>query len=242
MNGGERIEVFLHEELKLDLNARQRLAPVSNGIDFLGYIVRRDYLLTRRRVVNHLKCRLRDYAAQLVSDSHGVRRYRFDETVLDQLAATLSSYLGHFKLANSWNLWQAIWQRYAFLSRYFDFDAENWRLVRKYTVPKGFRRVRQQYRYFRWRFPQDALLFQVGRFVEFYDVGESRIGKQLGLEPVRPNPRGARHGFPIQQTHRHVQRLLDAGFDVILIAESENRLGNIQQRVPVWRYEVCGGE
>lgn len=232
-----RIEVYLHDELKLELNARQRLAPVSNGIDFLGYIVRRDYLLVRRRVVNHLKCRLRDYASQLVSEAHGVRCYRFDEAVLDKLAATLSSYLGHFKLADSWNLWQGVWQRYDYLSRYFNFDAANWRLVRKYTVPKGLRRVRNQYRYIRWRFPEDAVLFQVGKFVEFYDVGKNRIANQLGLEPMRLNPRGAQYGFPIQQTYRHLRTLLEAGFCVTLVAEAEMRLGNIQQRVPVWRYE-----
>ena len=231
------IESFLRDALKLELNAKQKLAPVSNGVDFLGYIVRRDHLLVRRRVVNHLKCRLRDYASQLVSEAQGVRCYRFDAAVLDPLAATLSSYLGHFKLADSWNLWQAIWQRYAFLSRYFDFDADNWRLVRKYTVPKGLMRVRQQYRYFRWRFPDDAVLFQVGKYVEFYAVGENQIVNQLGLEPMRPNQRGARHGFPIQQTHRHIRTLLVAGIGVILIAESENRFGNVQQRVPVWRYE-----
>lgn len=51
----EKIELFLYERLALTLNKKQRLAPVSNGVDFLGYIVRRDYLLVRRRVVNHLK-------------------------------------------------------------------------------------------------------------------------------------------------------------------------------------------
>jgi len=45
------IREFLSNELRLALNDRQRLRPVSDGIDFLGYIVRPDYLLVRRRVV-----------------------------------------------------------------------------------------------------------------------------------------------------------------------------------------------
>lgn len=180
-----RIETYLREELQLELNPRQRLAPVANGIDFTGYIVRRDYLLPRRRVANHLKERLRNFEKELVKEVGDMRGYRFDETVLDRLSATLSSYLGHFKLAQSWNLWQGIWRRFAFLQVYFDFDAENWRLVRKYPAPKGARQVRKQYRYYCWRFPEDALFMQVGKFVEFYDIGESKAICTLGLAPMR---------------------------------------------------------
>ena len=53
-----RIAMFLAETLNLTLNARRRLQPVANGIDFLGYIVRPDYLLVRRRVVGALRDRL----------------------------------------------------------------------------------------------------------------------------------------------------------------------------------------
>lgn len=231
------IETYLHDALKLELNPRQRLAPVSNGVDFLGYVVRRDYLLVRRRVVNHLQCRLRDYAARLVSEANGARRYRFDAVALDELAATLSSYLGHFKRAHSWNLWQSIRGRFDFLSRYFDFDATRWRLVRKYATPKALSRVRNQYRHFRWRFPDDALLFQVGRFVEFYDIGACETADVLGLKPMRRNRRGARAGFPVRDTHRHVQALLKAQRNVVLIAENQGRIGGIQKRVPLCRFE-----
>jgi retron-type reverse transcriptase len=54
-----QIEAYLRGELALELNPRERLRPVSDGIDFLGYIVRRDYRLVRRRVVNACKVRLR---------------------------------------------------------------------------------------------------------------------------------------------------------------------------------------
>jgi len=67
-----RIETYLHDHLKLELNTRQRLAPVNNGIDFLGYVVRRDYKLVRRRVVLHLREKLRLYEAQLLTERGGV--------------------------------------------------------------------------------------------------------------------------------------------------------------------------
>ena len=63
----EQIEGFLQSELALKLNTRrERCQPLSDGVDFLGYIVRRDYLLPRRRVVNQLRHVLRDFQRSLV--------------------------------------------------------------------------------------------------------------------------------------------------------------------------------
>ena len=77
----DRIEGYLREALRLELNpARERLRPVSDGVDFLGYIVRRDYLLVRRRVVGHLRERLRQFEKALLLDGPGYRRYRFEST------------------------------------------------------------------------------------------------------------------------------------------------------------------
>ncbi len=238
----ERIEAFLAERLKLELNpARQRLAPVTNGIDFLGYIVRRDYLLVRRRVVNHLKEKLRDYEQQLVEQRDGVCRYRFDEAVLDRLHATLSSYLGHFKLANTQNLWQAIWRKHPFLGVYFQWNEENRKLVRKYKTPKGFERVQQQYHYFRWRFPDDVLFFQVGRFYEFYQLRDASIADLLQLAPMGRNRRGARFGFPVSQFNHYLGELLKRRIPVLVIQQHRQYWTGIQGRGPAWRYEGLNG-
>ncbi len=88
----EDIAQYLSRELKLELNQkRQHLQPVTNGIDFLGYVIRGDYLLVRRRVVNNLRTRLREFEAVLVKEGRYFRRYLFDEDILDKLTATLSS-------------------------------------------------------------------------------------------------------------------------------------------------------
>ncbi|MDP2928482.1 MAG: reverse transcriptase/maturase family protein [Candidatus Omnitrophota bacterium] len=63
------IETFLAEKLLLRLHPnRRKLQPISNGIDFLGYIIRRDYILVRRRVINNLKSRLRRFARMAKSE------------------------------------------------------------------------------------------------------------------------------------------------------------------------------
>jgi len=80
----EKIGVFLKNRLDLDLNEKKTIInPVSNGIDYLGYIVRPFYILVRRRVINNLKQKI--YDGSITRESH-------------------MSYLGHFKRANAHRL------------------------------------------------------------------------------------------------------------------------------------------
>jgi hypothetical protein len=232
----EQIGQYLRDELALELNPRQRLAPVANGVDFLGYIVRRDYLLVRRRVVGHLRERLRDFESRLVAPVPGGVRYSFDRAVLDELAATLASYLGHLRWAASWRLWQGLWARFAWLGQYFVFDAAGWRLERRYAVPDGFRRVRDQYAWFRRRFPRDTLLFQVGRFCEFYSAGDAVVAEALGLRPLAANPRGARFGFPLAGIERRLAGVLALRRSVLLVNEQPGESLRVRRRVPATRY------
>ena len=150
--------------------------------------------------------------------------------------ATLSSYLGHFKQANTWNLWQSLWAKHAFLAQYFEFDPEQWKLVRSYLVPPGLRQVRQQYRYFRWRFPRDTLFFRVGRFFECYDIGNSMQLACLGLQKMRWNQRGAQYGFPVRNFTRALSTVLEQGGPVLLIEEEDGEQGGILKRVPPVSY------
>lgn len=88
----EKIKQFLSDKLSLQLHPkRQKLMPASSGIDFLGYIVRQNYILVRRRVINNLRSKLQDFESS-------------KEVDLDQLQSTTSSYLGHFKWGNTYRL------------------------------------------------------------------------------------------------------------------------------------------
>ncbi|HOX55185.1 MAG TPA: reverse transcriptase/maturase family protein [Candidatus Omnitrophota bacterium] len=83
-----KIEGFLKEELGLHLHPKRRkLQAVSNGINFLGYIIRPQYILVRRRVINNLKTKLREF-----------------KHCPEKLRQSISSYLGHFQWANSYRL------------------------------------------------------------------------------------------------------------------------------------------
>ena len=77
----KELGLFLKEKLDLELNtAKTIIYPISDGIDYLGYIVRPFYILVRRRVVNNLKQKI------------------FSGTLNKQ---AFVSYMGHFKHANA---------------------------------------------------------------------------------------------------------------------------------------------
>jgi hypothetical protein len=230
-----RLETYLRETLALELNPRERLRPLSDGVDFLGYIVRRDYRLVRRRVVDALKARLRAYRALLVTADAGTVTYRFEAADLDRLHAVLSSYLGHFKHANAHRLWQSLWAGHGWLAVYFDWDAAAWRVTPRWRMPPGLTNVRQQYAWVRGRFPDAVALFQVGAYYEFYDRRDAPIAGLLGLQPLGENPRGALFGVPGRLFGRTLARLIVGGRSVVVVRQGERDWTGIRERVVAWR-------
>jgi len=81
MNWMVLIEKFLAEHLDLSLHpTKQTIAPISNGINFVGYVVRPNYILVRKRVIGNLKHKI------------------FNNTINSE---SWNSYLGHFKHAQT---------------------------------------------------------------------------------------------------------------------------------------------
>ena len=110
----EEIKMFLEQELRLELNPRRtKLRPVSDGIDFLGYIVRREYVLVRRRVVNNMDRKLKYF------ERHG--HTGLSRETIENLRNSVQSYLGHFKWANSYRLREKLSKR-VILSDYFEIN------------------------------------------------------------------------------------------------------------------------
>ncbi|HQP37943.1 MAG TPA: RNA-directed DNA polymerase, partial [Polyangiaceae bacterium] len=66
-----RIEDFLSTRLLLSLRATSRLEPVSEGIDFLGYVVRPTYSLVRNRVFANLRRRSSEIETSLAPTQLG---------------------------------------------------------------------------------------------------------------------------------------------------------------------------
>lgn len=240
----ERIRGFLRERLRLELNdGRERLRPVSDGVDFLGYIVRGDYRLVRRRVLGNCKERLHHFERRLVKVGQMATRYSFDAEAVDALAATVASYLGHFGKASARRLCRSLWRRFPFLAEYLALDPLAMRTRVRRKRRRDFHRVAQQYRHFREQFPDDVVFMQVGAFCEFYAVRKTDApAAGLELKTMRPTRRGARMGFPVGQWPSRLQQILRQGRSVVLVVESGESLQRLRERVPVARWVIHSGQ
>lgn len=104
----DKINNFLNESLNLKLNlSKTKIQTVDKGIDFLGYFIKPDYVLVRKRIVKRLKEKLYGLNSRENSD-------------LNKTLATINSYYGHFGHTNSFNLRKNIYKNHLVgLKKYF---------------------------------------------------------------------------------------------------------------------------
>ncbi|MFV0424396.1 MAG: reverse transcriptase domain-containing protein [Bacilli bacterium] len=88
------IEEFLQNELKLNLNNKTAIRPISLGIDFVGYKVWPTYIKLRKSSALKMKRKLK-----IVQKDYSKNKISFERA-----NATVQSYLGILKHCNSYNL------------------------------------------------------------------------------------------------------------------------------------------
>lgn len=94
--------------------------------------------------------------------------------------------------------------------------------------------MKQQYSYFRWRFNEPdgekvIVLFQVGKFIEFYHQQDKFIVILLGLKPMNENKRGALFGFPLTKLTLMVKQIIVNGFACCVIKQRD-MIDKVMQR------------
>ena len=124
----EKIQRFLEDKLILRLkDEKTKFGSVYDGIDFLGYFVKPNYVLSRKRVVSNLKKKLyyfnsgflinRTYCNEEAVPLHNPPSY--DE--IATICSSINSLFGHLKWANSFNLRQDIYNNHlGMLKEYLD--------------------------------------------------------------------------------------------------------------------------
>ncbi|MBW6441577.1 RNA-directed DNA polymerase [Patescibacteria group bacterium] len=107
----KEINNFLINNLKLELHKnKDKLGSVKEGINFLGYIVRPNYILSRRRVVSNLKNKLYFFNKGYLLSSNNQKQIalplpkKISSEELDKILATINSYYGHFLHAHTYRL------------------------------------------------------------------------------------------------------------------------------------------
>jgi RNA-directed DNA polymerase len=225
-----QIDAFLAERLHLQLNERRKLGPVGDGIDFLGYITRPDYLLVRRRVVGALRARLNQAEETLrrlgmADEAEGRAVFPWPWPLLEQLRQWLSSYLGHLGKASSHRLLQELRQRYPWLDEYVHWHGS--KVVFRCPVPRHALRLAQQTAWFATHLPGHVLLIRQGRYWEvFVPPTTSAADTAAALDAL--------HAWPRRVPRRRLPALRPvlwrSGLRVAWIGETGRRLGMIAER------------
>lgn len=103
-----QIEEFLQKRLGLQLKAEQKLCRLTDGLDFLGYVIYPTHTLARRRVVAHLQQAVAEWEGQHVQGD----TVRATPAALREITARVSSFSGHLRHANAHRLMVGLHTRY----------------------------------------------------------------------------------------------------------------------------------
>lgn len=111
------VEKFLLENLQLKLHSKKIIIqPTRSGIDFLGYIVRKDYMLVRGRVVKNFKQKLHIFNQQ---NSFSL----LERKTVQGMLSCINSYYGIFGFADTYHLRKDIYLNHlGYLQKVFSID------------------------------------------------------------------------------------------------------------------------
>ena len=239
-----QISTFLNNNLQLQLNERRKLRPISDGIDFLGYIVRPDYLLVRRRVIGNLWERLirAEQALDIKTYANGRIVYPYPWPLLTQIYQWLNAYLNHFSKASSYQLIQSLRRRFNWLDEYFYFcqkmpvrkrkTGKNilkkkvtvkpriFKVVFQSPIPRYAMRFSRQIQWFMARLRGHFVIIQVGNFWEMrYSPTCSYRFHNRKLEEIKT-------------------LLWESGLPVAWIYETGHQISRIMERALTYRWST----
>jgi retron-type reverse transcriptase len=99
-----RIENYIHDKLKLNLNPKTGIFPGKNGIDFCGYRIWPSHIKPRKSTIKRAKKRLRKM----------VRMYKTNPEILEHAKASIMSFLGYIRHCQGWRSAKSLLESIAF--------------------------------------------------------------------------------------------------------------------------------
>ena len=90
----EKIEIFLRDRLRLELNSKSRYYKDEFGVNFYGYVIYEYYLLVRRRWKREIRRKINVWN----------KEYRENNIDILHIRLSINSWLSHIKHSNSYNL------------------------------------------------------------------------------------------------------------------------------------------
>ena len=149
---------------------------------------------------------------------------------------TLSSYLGHFKHANSFKLSRSLFEKYPYLKDIFSIDDEG-SLLPLYEPSFEPENFSEQYKWVTDHYGIYCIFFQVGRYCEFYQRQAELYGRTFGLKLDKSKRMfGLQCGFPVRYLKDFKKRALLSGMPYIVVGERGYYPSGLKKRVVT---EIC---
>lgn len=95
---------YLHENLRLELNRKTSIFPEARGVDFLGYRIWRTHRLLRKSSAKRMRRKMRVFSERSASG----------DILPEEVRASIASWLGHAKHANTYSLRKKIFSEHIF--------------------------------------------------------------------------------------------------------------------------------
>ena len=230
------IEQFINDRLELRLNPKQKLRPVSDGIDFLGYIIRPDYLLVRRRVIGNLYERLKQVEKTL--QQHGLKQsadgrvtfFPWPQKIIARAGQRFNSYLGHFGKAASFRLVQRIRQQFDWLDEYYKWHGN--KVIQRFPNPLHATLYSRQKSWFIRHLPGHQLFIQKGGY---WETAPGGLGHDKECAERSMNTPWPKSLIPHRLLKRLQPFLWQCGQPVAFIGETSRRHSAIAERALVFR-------
>ena len=89
-----KIQIFLREKLKLELNTKTAYFKAKQGVNFCGFRIWKTHRLLREQSKKKMRRKLKNFE----------KLYREDRIELDYILACINSWMGHVKHCNSYSL------------------------------------------------------------------------------------------------------------------------------------------
>jgi hypothetical protein len=115
-----KITFFLNDALSLRFKESNLLAPITNGINFVGYIIKPKYLLSRNRNIKNIYKKLNLFKKENINLNYKYTLFKYDN--ISNLINSLNSYFGYLKHSMCKKIIENIILKYSFLNFYVYFN------------------------------------------------------------------------------------------------------------------------
>lgn len=220
------IRAFLAERLFLKAHEGTLIQPVSQGVDFVGYVIRPNYVLSRRRVLKQADKRITELERNLRPlQLKDCERWPIDSNAAEVLRATWASYFGHLKHSNFYRALQRLWQRHP-ISRLQLLSPISPKL--RFSPFKIDLAWFEQVDRLKRGLKKTILIVKVGRYAE---VPYWRDARRLGLAKAAPR-KGIRSRVGVLYSRLQIllERAFKKGFPVALAIEVKESWGRLRAR------------